>query len=73
MVEKLAKKKSMCSRYVSEEALDAALTDAKNDSEVNSHRLLTRKRSAADGMAPSESRALNSGKTYSKKRAIDGA
>jgi len=50
----------MCSRYVSEVALDAALADARNAPAVNSQRLFTRVRSEADARAPSEPQAINS-------------
>jgi len=50
----------MCSRYVSEVALDAALVDTRNAPAVNSQRLFAREPSVVDARAPSESQALNS-------------
>jgi len=45
--------------HVSEVALDAAEAAAKIYPEVNSQKLLTRRRSAVDASAPSERQALN--------------
>jgi tRNA-uridine 2-sulfurtransferase len=69
----LSTKNVIVQGYGSEAALDAALTDARGASIVNSQRLFTCKRPEADERAPSEMRALNTHEHLQKSTIVVGA